>query len=674
MPDDVRISVEGLEVGFRHGRRILPVVDGVSLELRGGEMLALLGESGSGKSMTALSLLGLLPRPAGCLTGGSAWYHGEDIYHVSEESLRKLRGRRIAMIFQEPMTALNPVLTIGDQLREVLSTHFGMGRREADERAAHLLREVEIPEAESRLASYPHQLSGGLRQRVMIAMALAGEPEIIVADEPTTALDVTVQAQIISLLTSLQKRHGTSILLITHNLALAAQGAQRCAVMYAGQLVEVAPSQEFFRQPMHPYTRLLLQALPRADARGRELETISGAVPRDWSVMKGCRFAPRCPFATERCLLEPPGMREISPGHECRCLRVAELAAGFSPARLASTGETADEARQEPPVVLRAENLRVWFTVMQGLFRQRRKFLKAVDGVDLEIREGETLALVGESGCGKSTVGKALVRLLKPTSGRFSLSDGRDLASLPERQLGELHRQVQMIFQDPFSSLDPRLMVGESLGEALDLRHPKDGVDERRSRVEALLETVGLSAEDRLRYPHQFSGGQRQRIGLARALAAEPRLVVCDECTSALDVSIQAQMLNLLKEIQRRLRVAYLFITHDLSVVGYLSDRIAVMYLGRILEEGSAEEVLASPRHPYTQALLAAAPRLDASTDGGLQASEPGAPLEGEVPSPLAPPTGCPFHPRCPHATARCTAEFPEWRNASANHKYRCLL
>ena len=666
---ETRITVEDLGIAFQQGRRLVPAVDGVSFSLKAGEMVALLGESGCGKSLTALSLLGLVPRPGGRLTHGRAWLGERELYSLEESQWQPLRGRRVAMVFQEPMTALNPVMTIGEQLGEVLRIHFSLKGKALHQRCRELLQEVEISDPESRLKAYPHQLSGGLRQRVVIAMALAGEPEVLVADEPTTALDVTVQAQIIALLSRLQKRHGTSVLLITHNLALAAQGSDRCLVMYAGQVVEEGETRELFRSPAHPYTRMLLQSLPRQELRRRDLQTIPGMVPRDWSRLAGCRFAPRCPLAQEECRHSLPAWVSLSPGHGCRCHRAG------TPLPQAVTSGRLPWGEGELPreVLLEAKGLRLWFPVSSGgLFRPRR-WLKAVDGVDLVLREGETLALVGESGCGKSTVGKALLRLLKPTEGEILLEGKLSCAQLPESGLGPLRRRVQMIFQDPFSSLDPRLMIGESLAEALETSHPRASAEERRQRIEALLQKVGLSPEDRLRYPHQFSGGQRQRIGLARALAAEPRLILCDECTSALDVSVQAQILNLLKDIQRELGVAYLFITHDLSVVSYLADRVAVMYLGRIVEEGPAEELLRHPFHPYTQALLAAAPRLEEDVPGGLRPTSPGAPLSGEVPSPLSPPPGCPFHPRCPRATPECAQEPPSWVSPSPGHRCRCL-
>ena len=661
--DKTRLKIEGLKIGFQQGAQVVPAVDEVSLELRKGEMLALLGESGSGKSLTALSLLGLLPRPSGRLMGGHAWFDGKDLYALPEKELQKIRGRSIAMIFQEPMTALNPLMTVGDQLGEVLKTHFKMHGVAVTKRCEELLNEVEIPEASARLRSYPHELSGGLRQRVMIAMALAGEPEILIADEPTTALDVTVQAQIMRLLTRLQERHGTSILFITHNLALAAQGAQRCAVMYAGEIVETATAEELFHSPRHPYTRLLLHSLPRSEARGTALETIAGMVPRNWSELSGCRFAERCPYAHEECRTAKPAWREFSTDHRARCHFCQELSSWREmSARQSSAGSVA-----LPEVILRTDGLRVWFPVKSGWLHRTTGQLKAVDGVDLELHAGETLALVGESGCGKSTIGKSLIRLVEPTDGRILLHGTDDVTHLKRSSLLPLRREVQMIFQDPFSSLDPRMMVGESVAEGMTLRHPEWDSSQREARVAELLKQVGLNPADATRYPHQFSGGQRQRIGLARALAVEPRLIVCDECTSALDVSVQAQILNLLKEIQCATSVAYLFITHDLSVVGYLADRVAVMYLGHLVEEGSAEEIFAHPAHPYTKALFAAAPR--------LQGREQAVPrqLSGDVPSPIHPPTGCPFHPRCPHATPQCATEFPNWRNVGKWHRVRCM-
>ncbi len=605
----LRLKVNDLRIGFHTGKQIRTVVDGVSFELYAGEMLALLGESGSGKSLTALALMGLLPRPSAELLSGSACYNGEaELLAMDDEQLRKFRGRHIAMIFQEPMTALNPVMTIGAQLAEVLQTHFNFTKREIQQRCIALMREVEIPEPEARLLSYPHELSGGQRQRVMIAMALAGEPEILIADEPTTALDVTVQAQIMQLIDKLRISRGMSVLFITHNLALAAQSAQRCAVMYAGQIVECADTISIFHHPRHPYTRLLQRARPTLQIRGIPLETIHGSVPRDWSCLNGCRFAPRCPVAQVQCNQHAPQLQPCGDAHHLVRCHLAAQPCAFAPnISISHAADVANSESGREDEVLRTEDLRVWFPLRkEGLFA-KRGILKAVDGVSLCLQRGKTLALVGESGCGKSTIGKTLMQILHPTSGKIFLDRDQEITA-SHAQLKQLRRKVQMIFQDPASSLDPRMMVGDSIAEGMALADPPMNAKQRSDRVAELLELCGLQRSDALRYPHQFSGGQRQRIGLARALAANPQVVICDECTSALDVSVQAQILNLLKAIQERTQVAYLFITHDLSVVGYIADRVAVMRQGKIIEEAPTEQLFAAPQQAYTRTLLNAAP------------------------------------------------------------------
>ena len=661
-PAGAVLEVSGLTVGFRQGSALRTVVRDVSFSLRRGELLALVGESGSGKSVTALAVMGLLPEGIAAVSGGSVRFVGQDLGSLSPEERRRLRGRRLSMIFQEPMTALNPVMTIGQQLAETLLAHGQCGRREARARAVRLLEEVGIPAAATRLRDYPHQLSGGQRQRVMIAMALACRPELLIADEPTTALDVTVQAQIMELLNRLRRQLGTAVLFITHNLALVREQADRVAVMVSGQLVETAPAAELFRRPCHPYTRLLLRSVPSAAGRHAALAAIDAPRPGVSPHPAACAFATRCPFVQDTCLTGPPGDQTPAPDHHVRCRRPSMFGVALA----------ADGAPEEPPpavgdgprAVLEARGLQVWFPRRAGLFGRRRVPVRAVDGVDLTLRAGETLALVGESGCGKTTVGKALVRLLRPTGGSVRLGDGIELTRLDEHALRPLRRRIQMIFQDPFSSLDPRLMAGESLLEGLDAQRIGTPA-ERRAAVEALLGDVGLPPEAAGRYPHQFSGGQRQRLGLARALAVAPDIIVCDECTSALDVSVQAQMLNLLRRLQRRLGLAYLFITHDLSVVSYFADRVAVMYLGRIVEEGPAAEVLAHPAHPYTRALLAAAPRLDGE-------SRRGPVLQGDLPSPGCPPDGCRFHPRCPLAADECRLREPPRRPLAPAHWAAC--
>ena len=656
------LEVSGLTVGFRQGSVLRTVVRDVSLSLRRGELLALVGESGSGKSVTALAVMGLLPEGIAAVSGGTIRFDGQDLAALSPEGLRRLRGRRLSMIFQEPMTALNPVMPIGRQLAETLLAHGQCARRETRDRAVQLLEDVGIPAAATRLRDYPHQLSGGQRQRVMIAMALACRPELLIADEPTTALDVTVQAQIMELLNRLRRQLGTAVLFITHNLALVREQADRVAVMVSGQLVETASADELFRRPCHPYTRLLLRSVPSAAGRHAALAAIDAPRPDVSPHPAACAFATRCPFAQDICLTAPPDDQSPASDHHVRCHRPGMFGAGLKADTMSA--EPPSAVGDGPRVVLEAHGLQVWFPRRAGLFGRRSAPVRAVDGVDLTLRAGETLALVGESGCGKTTVGKALVRLLRPTGGSVRLGDGTELTQLDERALRPLRRRIQMIFQDPFSSLDPRLMAGESLLEGLDAQRI-GAPAERRAAVEALLGDVGLPPEAAGRYPHQFSGGQRQRLGLARALAVSPDIIVCDECTSALDVSVQAQMLNLLRRLQRRLGLAYLFITHDLSVVSYFADRIAVMYLGRIVEEGPAAEVLAHPAHPYTRALLAAAPRLDGEPRRATV-------LQGDLPSPGCPPDGCRFHPRCPHATDGCRLREPSRRPLAPGHWAAC--
>ena len=655
----VILSVRNLSVGFRSGKGIVRAVEDVTFSIHRGELLALVGESGSGKTVTSLAVMGLLPEDTAVIEGGSIRFCGKDVTKMSAEEHRQLRGKRMAMIFQEPMTALNPVLTIGWQISEVLREHEGMDKAAAREATIELLGQVGIPEAELRYDSYPHQLSGGMRQRVMIAMALACRPELLIADEPTTALDVTVQAQIMELLNELRQRFGTAVLFVTHNLALVREQADSVAVMVSGHLVESAPASILFSEPCHPYTRLLLRCVPQTERRGRKLAAIGGTA-RGRLPEKGCAFFDRCPYHYPECAEKRSELVDFVPGHAVRCLNPDAYVEHLAPSAEDETTLPETAVAEE---VLRVSGLKVWFPVRSGILNRVTAQVKAVDGIDLCLHKGETVALVGESGCGKTTAGKALVRLVEPTGGSAVMQGtGVDLLSISQSQMAFARKKIQMIFQDPFSSLDPRLMIGESLREGMG-KCPKETADAECRR---LLERVGLSADAMWRYPHQFSGGQRQRIGLARALTVNPEIIICDECTSALDVSVQAQILNLLRGLQAELGVAYLFITHDLSVVSYFADRVAVMYLGRIVEEGPAEEVFAAPRHPYTQALLSAAPKLN--PDGGIDKIR----LDGDVPSPVAPPPGCHFHPRCPHCTHHCRMEAPPLRKADANHSFTC--
>jgi len=659
------LQVDDLHAQLETGRGTLRVVDGISFEIARGETYALLGESGCGKSMTALSLLQLLPEPVGKIVGGSILLDGEELLTHSEAQMRGVRGNRIAMIFQEPMTSLNPVMNIGEQIAEVLRLHQQMNGAQARTRVVELLDDVGIPDPERRYREFPHQLSGGMKQRVMIAMALAGDPELLIADEPTTALDVTIQAQVLELLRKLQRERGMSILLITHDLGVVAENADRVGVMYAGQLVEQASREAFFAEPQHPYSRKLFESLPSKNRRNQPLAVISGMVPSLDQTFTSCRFADRCPAVMEQCRQGEPEWREIAPAHGSRCFLALEERAEASPVSGASTeNRVEDQAADE---LLTIDNLKIHFPIHRGFFRRVAGYVYAVDGVSLQIPKGRTLALVGESGCGKTTVGKGLLQLIRPTAGSVRFQQ-TELTELSPRELRSHRRDFQVVFQDPFSSMNPRMQIGDIVAEGLVAQGLVTSRHEREQRVAELMQQVGLAPEMADRYPHEFSGGQRQRICIARALAVNPKLIVCDEPTSALDVSVQAQILNLLRELQQRLGLSYLFITHNLSVVGYLAHEVAVMYLGRIVEQGRVEEVLESPKHPYTRALLSAVPEVD------IERRREVVRLEGELPSPSAPPSGCHFHPRCPEARSECSERYPEVRLLEGEHRVACHL
>ena len=638
-------------------------VDGVDFEIRRGETFAIVGESGCGKTMTALSLMRLLPE-TGRIVSGSVELAGTDLLALPEAAMRSVRGRRMAMIFQEPATSLNPVLTIGTQIREVLERHTDLRGTQIDGRVRSLLDSVGVPDAARRAEEYPFQLSGGLKQRAMIAMALAAGPDLLIADEPTTALDVTIQAQVLELLRELQKKNGMAILLITHDLGIVAQMAHRVAVMYAGQMVEVAEAQGFFKAPQHPYSRKLFEALPRAGKRGADLAVIKGQVPPLTAEFRRCRFTERCDFAFDRCSAEAPGWTRIADGHEVRCfLRESEKAGA------ALSGETATATRAVPSQaapLLSVRDLKVHFPIKKGLLKRTVGHVKAVDGVSLDIGAGRTLGLVGESGCGKTTVGKAILQLIRP-EGKVEFG-GVELTRLRGAELRSHRRDFQIIFQDPYASLNPRMRVADILAEGMASLGVEPDAAARARRVAEILDQVGLARGSVERYPHEFSGGQRQRIAIARALAVQPKLIVCDEPTSALDVSVQAQILNLLKSLQRDLGLSYLFITHNIAVVEYLAHEVAVMYLGRIVERGTTEEVLRSPKHPYTQALLAAVPKIE---PGGTREVIR---LEGELPSPVNPPAGCHFNPRCPKVMPECRERYPENFSLSGTRSVACWL
>ncbi len=606
-----QLSVQNLKVELQTEIGMARAVDALNMSIQRGQTFALVGESGCGKSMTALALLRLLPDNA-LIESGQVHLKDVDVFQLSEIQMRRVRGRRISIIFQEPSTSLNPVMTIGDQILEVIQQHTDLKRSDAQAKAVEWLMKVGLPEPERRMGNYPFELSGGQLQRVMIAIALAAEPDVLIADEPTTALDVTIQAQILDLLKSLQTERGMAMLLITHDLAVVSGMADQVALMYAGQIVEVASAADFFLHPSHPYAKLLLQALPGADLRGRQLAAIQGTVPPLTQVFKACRFAPRCPFQKPVCFEKPIAMQLLSDSHQVRCIRAndASLQSLSLPPLLAR----ADEVSKDHSLLLSVKNLSVTYDLGGGFFSQRHQF-EAVKQVSFDIQKGQTLALVGESGCGKTSIGKALLQLLTPQTkvqGQ-ALLQGQDLFQLNRQALTVARKQIQIIFQNPFASLNPRMRVQEILEEGMKSLHPEWDADKRMNDLSLLLTQVGLLPEALERYPHEFSGGQRQRIAIARALAVKPSLIICDEPTSALDVSVQAQILNLLKELQEVLGVSYLFVTHNMGVVSYLADKLAVMHEGQIVEMGHAEEILNNPQNSYTKSLLASVPQLNQS-------------------------------------------------------------
>ncbi|KOR31596.1 ABC transporter ATP-binding protein [Achromatium sp. WMS3] len=668
------------------------VVDKVNLEIYPGETFALLGESGCGKSMTALSIMRLLPLSGRIIEGCVQFSDVGDLLDLPEKEMRRIRGGQMAMIFQEPQTSLNPVMTVGRQIAEAVELHDVQRKTNSTKRVIELLDAVGIPDPKRRAKEYPHQLSGGMKQRIMIAMALAGKPKLLIADEPTTALDVTIQAQVLKLLKDLQQDTGMAVLLITHDLGVVAETADRLAVMYAGQIVETATSERFFSKPGHPYGRKLLKALPDASKRKQRLAVIPGMVPSLKQKFSNCRFVKRCDVAIAECSSEIPPWVFGSNNQQVRChiwqsdtnkpleqsiLRNQDSGVlndssqdlhesqDFNQDNKDNQVNQGSKTLDQPSnnILLEARDLCVHFPIYKGILQRIIGHVRAVDGLSLNLYPGRTLALVGESGCGKTTAGKAILQLLRPTAGSVRFA-GQELTSLSTNKLRPLRSMLQIIFQDPFASMNPRMLVGDIVAEGL-IAQGLNNRSTRRAKVLKLLDQVGIASDAIDRYPHEFSGGQRQRICIARALAVEPSLIVCDEPTSALDVSVQAQIINLLKDLQINLDISYLFITHNISVVAYLADEVAVMYLGRIVEQGEVHEILEHPKHPYTKALLSAVPTID---DTGKQRIQ----LEGDLPSPADPPSGCHFHPRCPEATAACSLKYPDTVILSPTHSVRC--
>ena len=643
------------DIEIRNG--VVRALSGVDLHVNPGETLGIVGESGSGKTMTALSLMGLLPQ-GGKVSSGSIILDGQDLTKMPLHLKRKMRGTKVGMIFQDPLTSLNPTMKIGLQVCEPLRVHEKLSKREALARAVEILKRVGMPRPEVVINNYPHQLSGGMRQRVMIAMALVCKPRILIADEPTTALDVTTQMQILDLIDELRDEYKMGVILITHDLGVVAGHTDRVAVMYAGRIVETAPTKTLFTEPKHRYTSSLMAALPeRALAAGTKLFSIPGAPPSLTNLPVGCRFAARCLWATDECRAGYPDLsgdenhtfscfHPVQEGDESPAVLQAMMDSGKAEDAVDATGQISQEVLLDVK-----EASRVYESAGSGFFKRDKGVVSAVDRVSITVNKGETYGLVGESGCGKSTVGRLIAGLERPSGGAIEL-DGRDLAKLKGRDAVRIHRDVQMMFQDSYAAMDPRMRIDQILAEPMSIQKTGNA-RQIAERIMEILEQVGLTEEVLDRYPHEFSGGQLQRLGFARSLTLAPDLIVADEPVSALDVSVQAQVLNLMKDLQHELGLSYLFISHDLAVVQYMADRIGVMYLGRIVEEGPAHEVVKNPKHPYTKALIDSIP----VPDPEFQHDESAIKLTGEPPSAVNPPKGCRFRPRCPFAGEECKVQ-----------------
>lgn len=659
------LNINNLSVHFYTYVGVVKALEELNLNIFQREILGLVGETGCGKSVTARSILRLIPHPPAKIIKGKIFFEGKNLLELKEREMKNIRGKKISMIFQEPMSSLNPVFKIGEIISEVIMFHQEKDKKEALKMATKILKEVNM--AESSINMYPYELSGGMRQRAMIALALSCKPDILIADEPTTALDVTIQAQILKLLKKLVIKRGISILLITHNLGVAAQICDRVAVMYAGTIVENATTKAVFKNPQHPYTSGLFNSIPRLDDNRKRLDIIKGDVPTLISPPSGCAFHPRCPKAISICSQKKPRAIEIEPNHWVSCFvpgKKNNQQISTAVSNLPDMKKLQIISSQKEENVLKVCGLKKYFPLKQGIFLKEQKIIKAVDGINFSIKKGEIMGLVGESGCGKSTTAYLILQLISPTEGDI-LFKGKSLKLINNKELRKVRQKIQMCFQDPQASLDPRMTIKNIIGEPLKNYKIAHG-EELREKVKSLLKEVGLNQEHLNRYPHEFSGGQRQRIGLARALALDPDFLVLDEPTSALDVSVQAKILNFLLDLQEKRGLTYLFISHNLSVIKFVSQQIGVMYLGKIIELASKKDLFSSPLHPYTQILLDSIPVADLS----YEIKD----FQGEVPNPIDLPHGCRFNPRCKWARPICREEEPILKEKSKGHFVACHL
>lgn len=667
-------EIKNIQTCFKTNNLNVRAVDGVSIHLDRGEIIGIVGESGSGKSVTMMSALQLVAAP-GKIEAGEVFLEGVEgnllNYPSNSELMREIRGGRISMIFQEPMTSLNPVLTIGYQIQENIMLHLKMDKEAAKQKTIEMLKMVKIPDAEQRFNYYPGQFSGGMRQRIMIAMAMSSNPDILVADEATTALDVTTQAQLLEMIRDIAKKTNTAVIIVTHNLGIVARFSERIYVMYSGNVMETTCTMDIFKNPQHPYTRSLLRAIPRLDdPKDRVLIPIDGLPPNPASRPEYCPFYERCEYRMDKCKQSvKPELMEIANNHFAACYLTSEEL------RI-KEHEISKKIQKEAPVrilkdarCLDVKNVRKFFPIYKGMMRKKVGEVKAIEDITFHVKKGETLGVVGESGCGKTTMARCVMRVYKPEEGNI-IFGGNDIASLNDKQLKPYRSKIAMIFQDPFSSLDPRQTAGSIVGESLKLAKTYRSQKAYDERVDELFRIVGLDPALKDRVPHEFSGGQRQRIGIARALSSEPDLIICDEPISALDVSIQAQIINLLEELQAKLEISYIFIAHDLAVVKHISDRILVMYLGRVVEIAECNELYENTLHPYTKALLSAVPVADPLVEAGRER----VPIQGEVPSIINRPKGCPFHDRCNYKTKRCENEVPTLKDNGKGHEVACFL